>query len=48
MNRLGTAIRLIFCLPAMWIMLAVIAMVIAANSEPFVDILLYAVERFSH
>ena len=48
MNRLGTAIRLIFCLPATWIVLAVMTVVIVANSEPFVDILLYAVERLSH
>ena len=45
MNRLGTALRLVLYLPALWVALAVMAVVLAANSDAFVDILRYAVER---
>jgi hypothetical protein len=45
MNRLGTALRLVLYLPALWVALAVTAVVLAANSDAFVDIVLYAVQR---
>ncbi|MBN1976396.1 MAG: hypothetical protein JW918_03245 [Anaerolineae bacterium] len=46
MRRIGTAIRLVFYLPALWILLAVITLVIAVNSsEPLADILVFAIQR---
>jgi hypothetical protein len=46
MRRLGTAIRLVFYLPALWILLAVIAFVVAVNSSgPLADILVFAIQR---
>ena len=46
MRRIGTAIRLIFCLPALWILLAVTTFVVMVNSsEPLADILVFAVQR---
>jgi len=46
MRRIGTAVRLVFYLPALWVTLAVLAFVVAANSsEPFADILRYAIQR---
>ncbi len=46
MNRIGSAIRLVFFLPPVWIALVTGGVVIAVNGwEPFVDIALYAVQR---
>jgi hypothetical protein len=46
MRRLGTAIGLVFHLPALWVVLAALAFVIAVNSsEPLADILNYAIQR---
>jgi hypothetical protein len=46
MRRIGTAIRLIFYLPALWVVLAALTFVVAVNSsEPFADILRYAIQR---
>jgi hypothetical protein len=46
MRRLGTAIHLIFYLPALWVLLAAIMFVVAVNSsEPFADIVSYAIQR---
>ena len=46
MRRVGTAIRLVFCLPALWVMLAVTAFVVMVNSsEPLADILVFAIQR---
>jgi hypothetical protein len=46
MRRIGAAIRLVFYLPALWVMLAAVMLVVAVNSsEPFADILRYAIER---
>ena len=46
MNRVGSAIRLVFFLPPVWIALAVTAWAAAVNGwEPFVDIALYAASR---
>lgn len=45
MNRLSSAIRLMFCLPPMWIALTALVLVLAYNGEPFVDIALYAFQR---
>ena len=45
MNRLGAAFRMVLCLPALWVAVAVVIIVLAANSDAFVDILQYAVER---
>ena len=46
MKGLGSAIRLVFYLPALWIALAVLAAAVAFNnSEPFADIARYAIER---
>ncbi len=49
MGRLGIAIRLLFCLPAMWLTMAVVGWaILVSGREPIVDIALYAVERLSH
>lgn len=49
MNRLWLAIRLVLCLPAVWLAIAVVGWAIWVNSrEPLIDIALYAVERLSH
>ncbi|MFN2271017.1 MAG: hypothetical protein ACK2US_09290 [Anaerolineae bacterium] len=46
MRRLGTAIRLVFYLPALWVLLAVTAFVVAVNSsEPLADIMVFAIQR---
>jgi len=46
MNRLGVAFRAVLHLPAVWLTLAVVALAIAINgSEPFADILRYAIQR---
>ena len=46
MRRIGTAIRLVFYLPALWVVLAALTFVVAVNSsEPFADILRYAIQR---
>ena len=46
MDRLGSAVRLMLYLPALWIALAAIGVVVAVNgSEPFADIARYAIER---
>jgi hypothetical protein len=45
MNRLGEAFRMVLYLPALWVALAVVVVVLAANSDAFVDILRYAIER---
>jgi hypothetical protein len=46
MRRLGTAVRLVFYLPALWVVLAVLMFVAAANnSGPLADIMLYAIQR---
>jgi hypothetical protein len=46
MNRLGSAFRLMFYLPALWVALGVIALAVAVNgSEPFADIARYAIQR---
>jgi hypothetical protein len=46
MRRIGTAIRLVFYLPALWVVLAALTLVVAVNSsEPFADILRYAIQR---
>jgi hypothetical protein len=46
MRRLGTAIQLVFYLPALWVMLAALMLVIAINtSEPLRDIAAYAIQR---
>jgi hypothetical protein len=45
MSRLGAAFRMVLYLPALWIAAAVVVVVLAANSDAFVDILRYAVER---
>jgi hypothetical protein len=46
MNRLGSAIRLVFCLPPVWIALVAVAAAVVFNGwEPFVDIVLYAIQR---
>ena len=45
MNRLSTAFRMVFYLPALWVALAVTVVVLAANSDAFVDIILFAVAR---
>ena len=48
MSRIGLAIRLMFLLPPVWIVLAALALVIVTNGwEPGVDIARYAVERLS-
>jgi hypothetical protein len=36
---------MVLYLPALWVAAAVIVVVLAANSDAFVDIVLYAVER---
>ncbi|MCP4536886.1 MAG: hypothetical protein GY832_07040 [Chloroflexi bacterium] len=49
MNRLGIAIRLVLCIPAVWFAMAVTAWaVLISGKEPFVDIALYAFERLAH
>ena len=49
MSRLWIAIRLLICLPAMWLTMAVVGWAVLVSSrEPIVDIALYAVERLSH
>jgi hypothetical protein len=49
MNRLGVAIRLVFCIPAVWFAMAVtVWAVLISGREPLVDIALYAVERLAH
>ena len=49
MSRLWIAIRLLFCIPAMWFAIAVVGWAIwISGREPLVDIALYAVERLSH
>ena len=45
MNRLGAAFRMVLYLPALWIAAVVVVVVLAANSDAFVDILRYAIER---
>lgn len=46
MNRLGSAVRLMLYLPALWVALAAIGVVIAVNgSDPFTDIVRYAIQR---
>ena len=46
MNRLMSAIRLVFYLPPVWIGLVAIGLAIAANGrQPLVDIVLYALWR---
>jgi hypothetical protein len=46
MNRFGTAFRVIFHLPVVWIALVVVALTIAINnSAPFADIVRYAIQR---
>ena len=46
MRRLGTAIRLVFYLPALWVLVAVTAFVVAVNSsEPLADIMVFAIQR---
>ena len=46
MNRMGSAIRLMFCLPPVWVTLVVTGWVVVVNGwEPFVDIALYAAQR---
>ena len=45
MNRLGAAFRLVLYLPALWVALGVTIVVLAANSDALVDIVLYAVQR---
>ena len=48
MNRLMTAIRLTLGLPPVWIAAGVAATVVVLNNwQPFVDILLYAVQRLA-
>ena len=48
MSRLGLAIRLMFCIPAVWFAMAVTAWAVWVSSrEPLVDIALYAVERLA-
>ena len=44
MNRLGAAFRLVLYLPALWVALGVTVVVLAANSDALVDIVLYARE----
>jgi hypothetical protein len=36
---------MVLYLPALWVALAVVVVVLAANSDAFVDILRYAIER---
>ena len=49
MSRLWLAIRLLFCIPAMWFAVMVVGWAIwISGREPLVDIALYAVERLSH
>lgn len=49
MNRLGIAFRAVFHLPAVRLALAVVALTIAINgSDPFADILRYAIQRLFH
>ncbi len=49
MSRLGIAIRLMLCIPAVWFAIAVTAWaVLVSGKEPLVDIALYAVERLAH
>ncbi|MFQ6100489.1 MAG: hypothetical protein ACE5OS_04560 [Anaerolineae bacterium] len=46
MKSLGPAIRLMLCLPPVWIALVTAGIVVAVNGwEPCVDIALYAVQR---
>ena len=46
MNRLGSAIRLMLYLPALWVALAAMGLIVAVNgSEPLADIARYAIER---
>lgn len=47
-SRLGIAIRLLFCIPAMWFAMAVLGWAAWLSSrEALVDIALYAVERLA-
>jgi len=49
MSRLGIAIRLLFCLPALWLAMLVTGWALwISGREPLVDIALYAVERLAH
>lgn len=49
MNRLGSACRAVFHLPAVWLALAAVALAVAINgSDPFADILRYAIQRLFH
>jgi len=49
MSRLGMAIRLVLCLPAVWFAMAVVGWALwFSGREAFVDIALYAVERMAH
>lgn len=49
MSRLGMAIRLMFCIPAVWFAMAVMAWAaLVSSKEPLVDIALYAAERLAH
>jgi len=46
MSRLGSAIRLMFCMPPVWIATAELVWVGWLNGrEPLVDIALYAIQR---
>ncbi len=49
MSRLWIAIRLLFCLPALWFAMMVMGWALwIGGREPLVDIALYAVERLAH
>ncbi len=49
MSRLWIAIRLLFCIPAMWFAVVVVGwFILISGREPIVDIALYAVERLAH
>jgi hypothetical protein len=46
MNRMGSVIRLMLCLPQMWIALVATGVAIVANNwETLVDIAIYALWR---
>ena len=48
-SRLGIAIRLLFCIPAVWFAMMVVGWALWLSSrEPLMDIALYAVERLAH
>ncbi len=48
MTRLVSAFRLTLCLPPVWFALAAVVVAVAVNGwQPFVDIVLYALQRLS-